>query len=175
MSKAPKQTKAMLNALKLEKEMSKEVAVVEEFDKDEVVMPETLFGTGEFAITVKNIVRLTEALKEYNESNIWKWSLYDSIGINKNGKSGKKFEEVKATFSEMETAEAKAFSAELNKVVAKEESQIVYNQRPSSEEKSKLKAEEEKAKAEKRATVEKELRKIKGLTDVQIAKMLKAI
>ena len=155
--------------------VKKEVKKVAEFDKDEVVMPDILFGTGEFAITTKNIGKLTEGLKQYNESHIWKWALYDSIGINKNGKFGKKFEEVKNTFSEMNTPEAKAFFSELKKVVIKEEGQIVYNQRPSSEERAKLKAEEEKAKAEKRAVVEKELKKIKGLTDTQITKMLKAV
>ena len=65
----------------------------------------TYFGKGEYAITSKNISKLTKAVRDFSETGKWKWCLVDCLGIKADGSKAKRFDEVITEISTKEGCE----------------------------------------------------------------------
>ena len=71
--------------------------------KQEVV---TIYGKGEYALTSKNIEKLTTQLVTFNSTREWKWGLVDVLGVKKDGSKAKRFEQVITSLDETNPAQA---------------------------------------------------------------------
>ncbi len=99
------------------------------------------FGKGEYAITNQNIDRLTKAVDHYNQTGEWRWSLQDCLGINQDGKLGKRFEEIKKSLSTVEDSAVQSLILAMSATVVRQPEEIKKSTRPSSVEREKRRTE----------------------------------
>ena len=94
------------------------------------------YGKGEYAITSANVDRLTKAVDHFNQTAEWKWNLQDCLGINQDGKLGKRFEEIKKSLATIEEPAIQKLLVAMSAVVAHEASEIKKVTKVSSTEKA---------------------------------------
>ena len=83
------------------------------------------YGTGEYAVTSKNIDRLVEKLDAFNKDiTKWQWALVDVLGIKKDRQHTGRFEKVYAALNEHDEKQSK-----LKKLMA--EAQVPESKDPS--------------------------------------------
>ena len=104
------------------------------------------YGKGEYALTGKNIIRLTKTVVDYNNNNIWKWQLQDVLGIKGDGKLGVRFNLIKTELAKLDDNLAKGLLAEMEKVVIKDINNLIKNPKLTNEEIIKLRKDELKLK-----------------------------
>lgn len=138
-------------------------------EKPKKKLPEDyICGSADYPVRHSNIKKLHQIVKDYNDNNNWKWMAYDYLGIGQNGKIGKKLNEVKVALSEFpEDENIQAFLSELNLVIEKKATDIIYLRRPEPPT-----SEERKAR---QAEVLAILQTVEGLSESELNKMVRAI
>jgi hypothetical protein len=122
------------------------------------------YGKGEYAITSANVDRLTKAVDHFNQTAEWKWSLQDCLGINQDGKLGKRFEEIKKSLATIEEPAIQNLLTAMSAVVVHEASEIKKVTKTSSVERE-----------NRRTEVFGILSTTSGLTEKEIEKMVRSI
>ena len=94
------------------------------------------YGKGEYAVTDKVIPKLIEALKDYDETNTWKWALQDFLGIKMDGKFSNRYHAVIKALENVEDEKVVELYTALSNVEEKDAEDIQRVKRMTSEEKA---------------------------------------